>query len=1045
MSSSGQTTLTTSSSVTLNFTPPSNLLLTYYIITAVPVNGGSSIIQKFGAPTTIYTMTGLNSNTTYSFSLTAVNSYGKSNPSGSLITSTLPNPPSSLTILSIAYNTVSIGFTSPYGPISLYTLTIVPVSGGSSFSSNLPGNAISCVFNSLSSSTYYNISAVSTSTTGLSSISNTIQILTTPSAPQNFTASSATSTTINIAFTAYTINVTYFTVTAIPTGGGSTITQSFNYPASSYTITSLVSDTSYNISLVAVNNSGSSPASTVSYSTIPNAPTGLTLTTVTTTTASISFTPPSGTLTGYTVSAVDASGVAITPQTFSAPASSYTITGLTAAKSYTVSLVANSANSSSVSSSTLSVLTLPNPPTALTLGAITTTTVAFTFTPPTGILTGYTVSAIDASGVAITPQTFTAPASSYTITGLTAGKLYTVSLVANNASGSSAASSTLTPTTVNNSPTGLTLTSTTTTTALFSFTPPSGLVTSYTVTAVPTSGTTITQTFSAPASSYTITGMASAMTYTIRLTDTNAGGTSSASTSISATTYPAAPTGLTSTATTTNSITFSFTAPTGTITSYIVTAVPSSGTTVTQTFSAPATSYTITTLASNTTYTISLQAVNSVGNSTSSSTISVSTLSSGSTPVTINNYVPINQTYSYNAGTNMGDYNLNPQTTFTASSQSNNFQNGNYIIKSNIDYWGIYNNYTAFQFSTTDKSSYGYWCGGTEGNPQTLVGSTTYTGSWLQIKIPVFCNMTSFTMCNCYSSPSGITVAGSNNETTWSLIYTTTNTGMSATQNDSVLGTTFTFNTTTNTNYYSYIRFIVTQGTFGQPNIARLNFSGSFLQSLPTLTPLVQYIFNSSYVSSGRLKNMINGAYDLTLNSTTLTTISSKNCIAPNGSQAMINTSVTNNLLSLFSSSTTYTAMTITFWVYLNTNGDWRALFSWAPQYELYFSTVGSNIHLYTGGDYDIASVTLNAWTMYTIVIGNSGTLKGYKNNNTTPTINTTFGAGAVNISQSNFGIFYNQWGDPKIDGYIADFRIYTKELSTTEITTIYTAGISNT
>jgi hypothetical protein len=85
-------------------------------------------------------------------------------------------------------------------------------------------------------------------------------------------------------------------------------------------------------------------------------------------------------------------------------------------------------------------------------------------------------------------------------------------------------------------PTNLSATGKTDTTISISFTAPTTVVTSYTVTAVPTSGTTVTQTFNAPATTYTITGLTVGVQYTISMTSTNALATSNSSSSIIETT-----------------------------------------------------------------------------------------------------------------------------------------------------------------------------------------------------------------------------------------------------------------------------------------------------------------------------------------------------------------------------------------------------------------------------------------------------------------------------------------------------------------------------
>jgi hypothetical protein len=87
-------------------------------------------------------------------------------------------------------------------------------------------------------------------------------------------------------------------------------------------------------------------------------------------------------------------------------------------------------------------------------------------------------------------------------------------------------------------PTNLSVTGKTNTTISISYTAPITMipVTTYTVVAAPASGTTITQTFSAPATTYTITGLQSGVQYTISMTSTNTFGTSNSSSSITSTT-----------------------------------------------------------------------------------------------------------------------------------------------------------------------------------------------------------------------------------------------------------------------------------------------------------------------------------------------------------------------------------------------------------------------------------------------------------------------------------------------------------------------------
>jgi hypothetical protein len=108
---------------------------------------------------------------------------------------------------------------------------------------------------------------------------------------------------------------------------------------------------------------------------------------------------------------------------------------------------------------------------------------------------------------------------------------YTITMVAINSYGTSAASSTLTWGTITGPPTSLTGSSNTTTTITYTFTAPTGTVSSYTATAVPTSGTTIVQS-SITSSPVTITGLQMGMQYTITMVAINSYGTSAASTQL---------------------------------------------------------------------------------------------------------------------------------------------------------------------------------------------------------------------------------------------------------------------------------------------------------------------------------------------------------------------------------------------------------------------------------------------------------------------------------------------------------------------------------
>jgi alpha-tubulin suppressor-like RCC1 family protein len=182
----------------------------------------------------------------------------------------------------------------------------------------------------------------------------------------------------------------------------------------------------------------------------------------------------------------------------------------------------------------------PQAPT-LVSGTAGNTQVAVTWTAPTwdggSSVTGYTVTASPGGATCSTAST------SCSVTGLTNGTAYTFTVTATNSIGvgpASAASSSVTPATTPGAPTGVSAWAADTT-AFVAWTAPSSTggaaITSYTASAVPASGPTIT--CSAASTPCQLTGLTGSTTYTVSVTATNSAGTGSASSSVSITTQAA--------------------------------------------------------------------------------------------------------------------------------------------------------------------------------------------------------------------------------------------------------------------------------------------------------------------------------------------------------------------------------------------------------------------------------------------------------------------------------------------------------------------------
>jgi hypothetical protein len=313
----------------------------------------------------------------------------------------------------------------------------------------------------------------------------------------------------------------------IPSSGSVTGT------ASPLKVSGLITNTSYpSFTLKAANATGnsvdSSPAITLL--TLPGPPTALAYvaSSATTNQVTITFTAPSGngTITSYVPKYGSVTGTA----------SPLVVSSLTVNTPYSFTMKSTNSSGSSVDSSpALSILTLPDPPTALTYSATNLSNNSFSiaFTAPTtgtGTIIGYVPSSGGGTGT-------TSP---FTVTGLTSNTSYTITLRATNASGNSAASATsVTKLTLPDAPTIGTATIVNSTSVSVSFTASSGTGLTYTVTSSPGSFTGI-----GTSSPITVTNtFLSSTSYKFSVVATNNSGSSTAS-------------GLTATGVTPNSITY---------------------------------------------------------------------------------------------------------------------------------------------------------------------------------------------------------------------------------------------------------------------------------------------------------------------------------------------------------------------------------------------------------------------------------------------------------------------------------------------------------
>jgi len=415
-----------------------------------------------------------------------------------------------------------------------------------------------------------------------------------------------------------------YTVTTTP--GGNTLEVGPN--VRSATVTGLANGTSYTVAVRAVNSVGSSPTGSAQATprTVPGKPASATASPGNAQ-ATVSWTAPASDggspVTGYTVTA-NPGGKTVAA---SASARTATITGLTNGAAYTFTVTATNAAGTGPGVTTNQVTpqapaTAPSVPLNVTASAGAGHATAIWAAPASDggtPVTGYTVTA-SPGGKSLTVG---GSARSATITGLTNGTTYTLSVVAKNAVGTSPSgvSNPVTPrsvVTVPDAPRSVTA-SPGNAQATVSWTAPASdggtPVTGYTVTASP-GGKSVT--VGGSARSATITGLTNGASYTFAVKAVNAAGSSPAATStgpVTPRTVPGAPTSLAFTPGD-GKVTISWAVPSSDggspITGYTVTTTPG-GSTVTA--AASARSVTVTGLSNGTSYTFAVKAVNAAGSS----------------------------------------------------------------------------------------------------------------------------------------------------------------------------------------------------------------------------------------------------------------------------------------------------------------------------------------------------------------------------------------------------------------------------------------------
>jgi sugar lactone lactonase YvrE len=423
----------------------------------------------------------------------------------------------------------------------------------------------------------------------------------------------------------------------------------------------------------------SGPSAGFLVSTLTGPPSGITATTVTTSSIAISWTGGTG-ATSYTFTL---NGLPVTPSTYSVGSKTATFTGLTVGTSYSI-VVSSVIGGNSNSSSPVIIPTLPSQPTSVSSSAITFGGFSLAWSGATGA-TSYTFTL---NGTTVTPQTVSVANQTATFTNLYGPITYSVIVLATNSSGATSSTAINVSLPTPPAPTQPTNIVTSAFTTLgFNISWSGGLyATSYTFTINGTLTSPTTQSVANSTATFANLSVSAGSVVSLIVIATNVtSSTSSATRTIPL--LPTQPTTIVRTAADASSFTFGWSGATG-ATAY---AFSLNGITTTPSFSSVTyKTATFTGLAASTTYAVIVTAINASGSTASSSTnistafavpnqatnLIISGLTNqGFTVAWSNGDIATSNTFTLNGVlTNPSSYNLNSKTaTFTGLAGSTTY------------------------------------------------------------------------------------------------------------------------------------------------------------------------------------------------------------------------------------------------------------------------------------------------------------------------------------------------------------------------------------
>ena len=363
---------------------------------------------------------------------------------------TVPVAPTGLTATAVSSTQINLGWTDPATTETGFEIERSP--DGTTFTplATVAANVTTYAHTGLTAATTHHYRVRATNGTGPSAWSNVATAQTSggagPTAPTGLTATTVSSTQINLAWTDNATNETGFEIERSPDGTTFTPLATVAANVTTYAHTGLTAGTTHHYRVRATNGTGPSAWSNVataqtSGGTGPTAPTGLTATAVSSTQINLAWTDNATNETGFEIER-SPDGTTFTPlATVAANVTTYAHTGLTAATTHHYRVRATNGTGASAWSNVATAQTtgtVPAAPTGLTATAVSSTQINLAWTDSATNETGFEIER-SPDGTTFTPlATVAANVTTYVNTGLTAATTYHYRVRATNGTGASA-------------------------------------------------------------------------------------------------------------------------------------------------------------------------------------------------------------------------------------------------------------------------------------------------------------------------------------------------------------------------------------------------------------------------------------------------------------------------------------------------------------------------------------------------------------------------------------------------------------------------------